>query len=583
MASNSKDEDLDLEIADDDKTAPKLDKATELPTGSTDQKEVKSPEDKPVKPHRLKAWWQKLSKRNKIIFASVATVVLATLVIAVSPLRYPVVGLVHKGQVTLTVVDDSTGQPIAGASVAIGGHTATTGAQGTAKLTGLALGQANVTITKHAYETKTVTTTVFWSTDDLGRIQIHSTGILVKFKVTDWVTDGGIAAATVTVGSSNAVTDSTGGAVVSLEPAALATAKATVTAGGYTGRTVAVGQAADKTTGIVLTPAGTVYYFSNRTGKRVDLYGSNLDGSGATVILAGSGSEDTQTGLLPNINSPDTMAIVSSRAGQHDNQGDLQHDLYIFNGVTKKLTKIDDDVSFNDFRAWSGSTLVYFKNNSDGSFAVKSYNTQTSAAKTLLAVPVPSDPNSYINAYGLGIVGNNIYYNVASSDANATGFYSLTLAGVPTRLDPGSVGQSYRQAKGTLIVSLTEGTNNVWKQLNFADHSFTTLAGEPTSQADRGYADSPDGQHSVFVETRDGKSQLYVTDGAGNNEQVITTSGDVNQFVQWYDNRYVAYSTNTKGSSIYIVGIAGGPAKKIADFFQGNGRTYGGGYNPNYF
>ena len=583
MASNNKDEVIELDIADGDEASQKLDKADELSTGSTDQKMTPVKPAKAVKPHRLKVWWQKLSRRKKIVVVVVGVVIVTALAIALTPLRYPVVGLVHKGQVTLTVVDDSTGQPIAGATVGIGSHTATTNAQGTAKLTGLALGHIRVAISKQNYQTKTVVTTVFWSIDSLGQVPLHSTGILVKFKVADWVTAGPIAAATVTVGSSNAVTDSAGGASVSLEPAALATAKATVTADGYIGKTVAVGQATDQINSIVLTPAGTVYYFSNRTGKHIDLYGSNLDGSGAAVVLAGSGNEDTQTGLLPSITAPDTMAILSSRAGHHDSSGDLQHDLYIFNGVTKQLTQIDSDLQFNDFRAWSGSSLIYFKSNSDGSFAVKSYNVQTAAAKTLLSVPQPSDPNPYINAAGLGVVGNNVYYNVSSSDPNATGFYSLTLAGVPTRLDPGNVGQTYRQAKGSLIVELTEGTSDVWKQLNFADQSFTTLSGEPTSQADRGYADSPDGQHSVFVETRDGKSQLYLTDGAGNNEQVITTSGDVNQFVQWYDNHYVAYSTNTNGSSIYIVGTGGGTAKKITDFFQGNGRTYGGGYNPNYF
>ena len=145
--------------------------------------------------------------------------------------------------------------------------------------------------------------------------------------------------------------------------------------------------------------------------------------------------------------------------------------------------------------------------------------------------------------------------------------------------------ESYRNAKSSLVLGLaTQGVGEVWKQLNFTTNTLATLSGEPSAENNRGYADSPDGSHSVFVETRDGKSQLYLTDGSGNNESAITTSGFVNQFVQWYNNQYVAYSTNAQGgSSISIVSINGGPERKIADFFQGNGRTYGGGYNPNYF
>lgn len=564
---------------------PKLDNdaadSAELSTGSSDKKQA----SKTSSHHRgLKAWWGGLSKKQKIAIITAKVVVLAALVIGLTPLRYPVVGVFHKGQINLTVVDDSTHQAIAGAEVSVGGALVTSDTHGNVKLTGLSLGKTTISMSKHAYETKTASTTVFWSTVNLGLVQLHSTGVLSRFSVTDWVTGKPLPSVTVTIAKATAVTDASGTTSVSLDPQAVAGAKATISADGYNSVTTPINQAVGKVNAVTLVPAGNVYFFSNRTGKRIDLYSSSLDGSGQTSVLNGSGNEDTQTGLLPSITAPDTMAIVSSRAGHHNSNGNLEHDLYIFDGTAKKLTQIDSNIEFTDFRAWSSTTLVYFKNETAGGFSIKSYNTKTSTAKTLLTVAAPSTPNPYANASGLGVVGNNLYYNVNSSDPNATGFYSITLAGVPTRLDPGNVGQTYRQAKSSLIVSLDNGTSTTWKQLNFNNQSFTTLAGEPTSQASRGYADSPDGQHSVFVETRDGKSQLYVTDGSGNNEQVVTTSGDVNQFVQWYNNRYVAYSTNANNSStIYIASIAGGPEKKVADFFQGNGRTYGGGYNPNYF
>lgn len=554
--------------------------------------EPASPEyDKPSAPKSskgLKAWWKGLSKRTKIILSVVMSLVVLIGIVALTPLKYPVVGLVHQGQVTLIVVDDTTNLPIPDAQVGVGTVAVTTDKTGQVTLTGLKLGKTTVTINKHAYITKTAPVTIFWGPVRLGIVTIHSNGVLVKFSVTNWVSEKPVPGAKVTIGTASAVTSAAGLASVSLDPAAVVGAKAIITATGFTSTTVDINKVVAALNAATLVPSGSVYFFSNRSGGRIDLYSANLDGSGPTVILKGTGSEDTATGLLPSVTDPATMAIVSSRAGKHDNNGNLQHDLYLFNGTTQTITQIDTNVDFNNFRAWFGTNLVYIKENSDDSYVINAYDAKTKTKHTLttLTKPTPDLNNySYLNVNGLGDNGQNLYYSVQSSDVNQIGFYSIGLSGGSKRLDAAQVNQSFRNSKDTMILALTPqgGVTQVWKKFTFASGAFVALPGEPASQTDRGYADSPDGTHSVFVETRDGKSQLYLTDGAGNNDSAITTSGFVNQFVQWYNNQYVAYSTNQQGAStIAIVGIAGGPEKKVTDFFKGNGITYGGGYNPNY-
>ncbi len=556
--------------------------AESQPEPATETKTTPEADHKPEPKTKLglKARWHNLSKRNKIIVGAAGGLLAVLLLTLATPLRYIVVGSFHQGTLTATVVDDSTGDPVPDAQVGIGKVSATTDKSGHVVLKDLKLGHANVTINKHAYDTKTIPVTVFWRPVKLGTVKIHSNGVLIKFSVSDWVSTKPVTAAKVTIGNSSAVTDASGEASVSIEPQAVAGAKAAVMADGYNLQAVTVA-GAEAPNAVKLVPAGSVYYFSNRSG-RIDLYSAKLDGSGQTVVLKGTGSEDSATGLLPSINDPDTMAIVSSRIGKRATNGTLEHDLFMYSGG--KFAQIDSGVDFEDFRAWIGDNLVYIVTDKNGNVVIKSYNAKTKTAKKLTTITKPDGEDSYTYVQGLSVASDKLYYTVTSNDESQIGFYSIGLTGGSKQLDTSYVSQAYRQSKPALSVGLSDNNNPnlIWKSLNFATGGFTQLAGEPASESNRGYADSPDKTHSVYVETRDGKSQLYLTDGEGKNDTAITTSGVVNQFVNWYNNRYVVYSTNDKGSVLHIVAITGGTEQKVADFFQGNGKTYGGGYNPAY-
>lgn len=530
-------------------------------------------------------WWQRMSRGSKIGLAAGIILVLVGITVAATALRYPVVGLFHKGQIDVTVTDDSTHQPLLGAQVEVAGRDVLTDKQGHATLTGLPLGKATVSIVKHAYQTKTYQTTVFWHAAKLGTVGLHSTGVLIKFMVKDWVSEQPLTGAEVTLVGSTGSTNSAGEATVSVEPGKLAGAKATIKASGFNDGSFAISKSVSETNSAALVPSGKVFFFSNRSGK-IDLYSSNLDGSSQTVVLAGTGNEDQETGLLPSVEDPDCVAIVSSRAGTRIN-GQLQHDLYMFEGGTNAVKLIDERVAFTNFRGWIGGTLVYVKANDPNGNAntIKAFDmkTKTSRAITTVTGSNPYGGSAYLG--GLAIANQNFYYNVSSADPNQNGFWVTGLSGSPKRIDPGNASYGYRQTKDSMAVQLAPPgvyTTATWKKFTFSNQTFTDLPGEPASQTNRGYADSADGKHSVYVETRDGKSELYLTDAGGMNDQAITNFAKVNQFVQWYNDRYVVFSSSNGESSLYVIAINGGSQKKVADFYQGNGRSYGGGYNPSY-
>ncbi len=538
-----------------------------------------SPTDTPAKALARPGRWQRLSQTQKQVIAGSIGAFFVLALVAATSLRYPVLGLVHKGTLDVTVTDDITHQPLLGAQIEVGSKNILTDKYGRAILAGLPLGKTDITITKQAYKTKSMAETLFWNPVKLSTVNLHSTGVPIKFMVKDWVSGKAVDGVEIMLGKASGVTDFSGAGRVSLEPAAVNGAKATLKKSGYNSVTAAIG-VVGKVNELTLVPEGDVYFFSNRSG-RIDLYSSKLDGSNPTVVLAGTGNEDEETGLLLNVNDPDCFAILSSRAGVRQG-GSLEHDLYMFDGEKRKLTKVDTDLNFTDFRAWVGSSLVYFKTDNNHS-VIRAFDMKTQVNKELTSISGLTSYGGHAYLTGLGVAGQEVYYNSVSSNLDQNGFYVVGLNASPRRLDARNVDLAYRQSKDSLTVQLSDGTGVSWKKLNTGTKTFSDLPGEPATRSNRGYADSQDGQHSIFVETRDGKSELYATDARGGNEQSITSFGKVNQFVQWFNNRYIAFSSNQGESSIYVVPVDGGPAKKITDFFQGNGRTYGGGYNPVYF
>jgi hypothetical protein len=86
----------------------------------------------------------------------------------------------------------------------------------------------------------------------------------------------------------------------------------------------------------------------------------------------------------------------------------------------------------------------------------------------------------------------------------------------------------------------------------------------------RTYTISPDGTKKAFLETRDGKNDLFIVDAAGQNEKRVTTLGVLSPAapVTWdATGRYLSFAVVKDGeTALYIVSVGGGEVRKIVDF-----------------
>jgi Tol biopolymer transport system component len=77
--------------------------------------------------------------------------------------------------------------------------------------------------------------------------------------------------------------------------------------------------------------------------------------------------------------------------------------------------------------------------------------------------------------------------------------------------------------------------------------------------------------------TRDGKSDVYISDASGKNEKRLTQVGTAIGEPQWsQDNRYILFDSYQEAETAkYVVSTNGKPAKKVTDIYlEGVGRGF---------
>jgi hypothetical protein len=526
------------------------------------------------------------SRRVKAILAATAVLLLGTVALGATDAKYAVLGVVLKSEAEVTVVDTKTKQPIPRATVMLAGASQETDNQGKASFKRLQPGITTLEVSKKAYRTTTQKVKLTFRRPKIEPVNLQSSGIEVSFDVTDKISGQPLDGAEIKVDEDDAISKD-GKVLMSLLPRNPAKAKAKVTAKGYLEAEVDFEVRNTKEPHkVTLVPEGKVYFLSNRTGK-IDLYESNLDGSNLQIVLAGTGYETSETGVLLNVTNPSVLAIAANRDNQRAGFTGYSSDLFLFNTSTRKLTKLEEGYPFYYFRAWLGDYLVYVKDPTSAPCPnLKAYH--ASAGNTSILAEAGKTPCPQVNL----ALKDLIFYSVTDDSADGTSQRGLFVV-KPTgegkrRIDPMPANSVARQAKQTLLAeyynyTLPPADREIWRSINLTDLSVTKLSSAPSREAIRGYIESPGGKFTTFIEERDGKTELYVTDSNGDNERKLTGLGSVNQFVQWIGDSYIVFSsTKSDENALYVVSVNGGTPQKIADFYRGNSRTYSGGYNPVY-
>jgi hypothetical protein len=552
---------------------------------------------------RFRAWY--LERKKWTIPASA---VLLILILAGVPwIRYNSVGLVHKRNLDVKVVDSSAGTPVSGATVSVGSISAETGATGVATLHGVKVGHQKVTISKKYYQSMTVDVLApILSQKTVPGFQLTATGRQVKVTVHNLINKNLLSDVDIDVAGISAKTDKNGSATIVL-PAGISEQNAGISLNGFNDSKVAVKVSNDKIqeNDFNLTPSGKVYFLSKLSGK-IDVVKTNLDGTGRQTVLAGTGNEDDNNTVLLASRDWKYLALLSRRAGSNAS-------LYLIDTSDDSLSTMDQGNADFTLAGWAGDSFVYTVTRNDvqqwqpNRQMLKSYNAQTKRITPLDQTGASGTSSSDFLSESFGNVyayDDQLYYTKGWNQSyaysspgdiqkKAATFDSIKADGTSKRTIRSFTLQPVPNSP--LFVGLDVRFENPEKiELSFYDGNDTQffvyangqVKADSSITSDNFYAssyptylESPSANQTFWSESRDGKNTLFLGDEDGQNGKQVATLSDYNTY-GWYTDNYLLVSKNS--SELYAMSKDGKNVIKITDYhkpavsFPGYGGGYGG-------
>lgn len=404
---------------------------------------------------------------------------------------------------------------------------------------------------------------------------------------------------TITASGTSEATREDGSSVIIL-PANKDIVEAVLTKAGYNSETVSINVNDDtKKNDYSITPSGSLYYLSKITGT-INVMKSNLDGSDAKVVVAGTGKESSTDTVILSARDWKYSVLLAKRDSDKDK-------VYLIDSATDALTTIDEGDATFSLIGWSGHNFIYRVDRNTANYwdnhkqALKSYNAETKKLTTIYQTS-GGGSSSYNNQYEL-IYSNYILDNEV--------VYLKAWSGSGTGADP---------SKNMTLVSVN-ASSNVAKTVHTFDNSFNIgyqaklykpqelyirLQAYPADPTFYEYSDgkfgaasvsddvfnsayptyllSPSGDKTFWTDPRDGKNTLLIGDqDAGAGTQIASLS-DFSAY-GWYSDDYILLSKN--GSELYIAAAgkafsAANQPLKVTNYhkpqitYYGYGSGYGG-------
>lgn len=511
------------------------------------------------------------SKKGKVVSVLIALVVIAGVIYAIPTSRYAIAGSFIKRNVHIAVTDSTTQKPVSDVELVLGSFTAKTDANGVADMSNVPAGEYTLRVTKAYYTdmNQTYEVPVFGEAKEV-KASLVATGRQVVVSVTNKITKAALMGATISVGGITSVTNDKGVATMVL-PADKDTFDGKVTRDGYNEATVKV-KASDQADVNVFTatPSGSLFYLSKKSGK-IDVMKSNLDGSGATVIVKGTGSEsDNDTRIYPS--SDWRYLMLSARRDTS-----LKGQLYLIDTKTNSLSLVDkgSDSSFSPV-GWSDQTFVYsiYRNSKrdweSGRYAIKSYDVNTSKIVSIAESQGSGTQVRYEHerldwpllidgklAYSISWErGEWMYSKTTKKNAvvtvNVDGTNKLKIKEFSIN-GYGNVALRYMSPVKFSIQVSSYNKNNEYFQYNSGVVSVLNTTDDTyweTSYPTR--RTSPNGEKTLWYEARDGKNAIFVGDRIGEQAKEIASESDYLAH-GWFGDDYILLTKNS--SELYIAAV----------------------------
>ncbi|HSI21277.1 MAG TPA: carboxypeptidase regulatory-like domain-containing protein [Verrucomicrobiae bacterium] len=528
-----------------------------------------------VKPEEKKDAKEKGPRKKRRVWVWLLAIILILGVSGVAAWQFgwykPVYDKVYAASVSFKVREDDK-YALEGVSLAFRDKTYTTDASGQVNITGAVAGDWPISIAKDGYVPYTATVTL--KRGDNGSLSVSlkketAKVYSVKGLVTDYVSALALSEVQVSLGGKSAKTAADGSFTV--DDLVAGEFKLTLSKAGFT--TVEVPLTVSPTTDVAkvsMVPTGNVLYVSNRDGKR-SMYVAKYDGSGERQLVAPvAGTED----FGPSV-SPDGKRVVFSSTRDKipsTFNGRYLSRLYVVDIDGKNLKKVSDDVSPAAVTWSANSGFIYFEAYKDSKLSeyvrrfydVSKANTfelgETSSGAYMMGTATKA-----IYSVSRNTEGYNYVYDIKSVDF-VSGERRTIISDIEDLLT--SEPMEFVSDDTAFTYETQDGNGRKRYQADFQSGEKKEISLK--QDAERAYSVSPDGTRKAFIETRDGKNDIYTVNNAGVDERRITTFGVVSALapITWdTTSRYITFAVVREGENgIYIVSAAGGEVRKIVDF-----------------
>lgn len=510
----------------------------------------------------IKAWWNNPKAR----WGTIAGLAVVLLVIGIIPTsRYFVLNTVGvRASASVTVLDESTQQPLKNVQVSLAGQSAKTDNNGTAKVQHIKLGRTILQINRVAFAQVNKPVTIGLGSNPLGTMSIQPTGEQYTFVVTDFLSTKPINDAEAINGESEAIGNENGEVRLTLDDVNEQNIEVTIKAEGYRDEVLSISPADKSLKQVQMVPARKHAYISKRSGK-YDVYASNVDGKNETLLLAGSGYERNDLVLAPNPSSS-VVAFASTRDNVRNKDGYLLTTLSTIDTQTGQKTDLgqSERIQLVD---WIGDRLVYVQvaagasANNPNRQRLISYDVKTGDRKELAS-------SNYFN--DVLTAAGAIYY--APSDYNQSSpvaFYKLNADGTGKQnLLNKPTWNIFRIKYDQLNLSVAQD----WYDYKLGNAQAAKISGPPADLKNRLYRDSADRQFSLWVDSRDGKGVLLNYDVNSKQDKILRTQSGLSNPISWLNKNYIIYRINTdQETADYVLNLEGGEPRKIKDVTNTNG------------
>lgn len=570
--------------------------------GAKKSKEIPAVVEKKPKviKHKITTFFKSLvsTKKRKILTIIVSALILIGIIFAIPVSRYFILSPFVKKDVSLKVIDATTKRPVSNANVIIGSVSSQSDKDGVVNLKSVPVGQYELKVQKQYYEDYTTKYTVpVLSAPQSLTLDINAIGRQVSVSISNKISGEPLANVVIEANGTSATTSDDGTATIILPPED-ATVKAVLSKDGYNSTDVELKVDDSIVNTYSIVPSGTIYYLSKATGK-INVMKSNLDGSNASVAIAGTGQEsDYATSLL----SARDWKYSAFKATRTDNK----ERLYLIDATKDDFTVMDEGNATFNLVGWSGHNFIYTverKGNywDDKRQSIKSFNADTKKITTLdttfgsgsswsnivheqfSGIYIMENELVYLKSWGFGTYAyhdpnktNNLY------SINPTGGSKKTIKAFPNTVYP----ELKLYAPRELYIRVSQDGTSVFYEyedgdietININDNKFESFY--PT------FLISPSGKQTLWYEPRDGKNSVFIGDENGENTKTI---GNLSEYTPygWYgaNDEYVLLTK--KGSELYIspsskvIGEGGYQPLKVTDYhktqtYPGYGYGYGG-------